>query len=118
MTLGELEMNSNHTPGHWYNVEPMTLSSPTHRVITGGEHGIPHIAYVPRNSYGAVEEEALANAQLISAAPDLLDALKRFVTFAGEPCQPGDYGTKICQHRDCKAVRMAQAAITKATEKS
>lgn len=64
---------SEHTPGPWYNELPLTGGS--HRVITGGKNGIPQIAYIPKNSYGAMEAEAVANARLIAAAPELHDLL-------------------------------------------
>jgi hypothetical protein len=67
-----------HTPGPWHNEKPLPTSRTASAVICGAPPScVPHIAYIPMNGYGASLNEQAANARLISAAPDLLAALKK-----------------------------------------
>lgn len=73
---------SKHTPGPWHDVMPLyPEGTSAHKVITGGPDGLPHIAYIPKNGYAATADEALANARLIAAAPDLLTAASKGLGF-------------------------------------
>jgi hypothetical protein len=104
------QQKATHTTGPWHDVPPMNQPNEfTHRVITGGPHGLPHIAYVPKNSYAAVE--ALANAQLIAAAPELLAALKRI-----EACDEHDPDGLRDTWKDLcyRCMAIAREAIAKA----
>src|SRR3954471_9167155 len=108
-------MSTKHTPGPWILTENgsnnyITVESAGHTVIHQDDLGsIPDEAY----RKDAIGFEMLANAQLIAAAPDLLEALKSFrhvdgcfceASFAGPGCHPSHWS-------ECKA---AQAAISKA----
>ena len=83
---------SKHTPGPWH--------------LKLGQYGAPHeIAWEPGKSYGQIakvmtrsfaelpeaksEAEIEANARLIAAAPDLLEAAERFI--ASIDSHPQDY---------------------------
>lgn len=108
-------MNAQHTPG------PLTI-----RVGANGDVGIiaPGVADSPHNIGGVLvaecfadirradegaNAEALANATLFAAAPDLLIALAKIVKYAdSEP----DGGTTVEMHR--ANVERARAAIAKA----
>lgn len=64
------EMAAKHTPGPWRFVEPSLL--PFRIESPDGEY-VTQIKYVPS---GRAEGETIANARLIAAAPDLLEAVK------------------------------------------
>ena len=68
-----------HTPGPWV-VDPavrqgFTVYAPKEGFIVGTQD--------EEGRYGAIESEA--NARLIAAAPELLDALERYVHHFGDP---------------------------------
>jgi hypothetical protein len=88
---------SGHTPGPWKEAD-------SDGVLT--VYGYPYNGIVcdVRNYYEA-------NARLIAAAPDLLEALKAFVTWT-ESGAPGMKPPPLT----CKVVDAARAAIAKATE--
>lgn len=62
-------MESKHTPGPWTYDEDHNIESPTGRVVSVGWTG-----YAGESGSGEIYEEA--DARLIAAAPDLLEALK------------------------------------------
>ena len=65
-----------HTPGPWSAVTPPS-SAGDYRWIEAGEHLSSFVAIIPATGRRAVEiYEALANARLIAAAPELLAALQ------------------------------------------
>jgi len=70
--------NQKHTPGPWH-INDMTL--PSRRYVTIGNN----IAHVLHNSRGKIysikqmEPEQAANARLIAAAPELLEALREML---------------------------------------
>lgn len=86
-TTREQQMNAQHTPGPWYAAIDMKIRA--RGCVIGA-------AYIQPDDIGR------ANALLIAAAPDLLDALRRIdVLLNGSPC--------VAAHN------IARAAITKAT---
>ena len=89
-------MNTKHTPGPWRALES---KSSQHQVWKGDDH----IA----SAWGTdvPGDEQLANARLIAAAPELLDALKRIVSVAS---------VELTGRRD-DVLEQARAAIAKAT---
>lgn len=73
---------SGHTPGPWYADPSKRLTG--FAVTHDGEPNPLAIALrKPKNSYskGIPDTKALANARLISAAPDLLEALEDWLHF-------------------------------------
>jgi len=92
-----------HTPGPWHSSKDGdTVYGPSHRHAQSAELGVemqfePVICFV-RGYHGS--EEAEANARLIAAAPELLNALKLL------------YAEIEDEHMDC--MRQAKAAIGKA----
>lgn len=65
-----------HTLIPWAVGEPYE-SGLTYRIVS--EHGASGLSCMPATAHGRNEEEALANARLIAAAPDLLAACKLFL---------------------------------------
>lgn len=70
----------NHTPGPWHlSRDKRTIFAGTDSagvLIRGIEQTIPQIAYICGNGFGATLQEQEANARLIAAAPELLEALE------------------------------------------
>jgi hypothetical protein len=91
-----------HAPGPWR----VKANGPSYN-ITSEARDDPHMILVGM-VYNEPEEHS-ANARLIAAAPDLLDALKRVVD-KYEECNPNDVAHS---RRTCPYCR-ARAAITKA----
>jgi hypothetical protein len=95
-----------HTPGPWgvYGDENFAIF-----VFCDDKDGLPEICEV--NTDLVSEEQAMADAFLIAAAPDLLAALKSAVALCGEPGGPwnvpSDPGSWIAA---------ARAAIAKAED--
>ena len=86
-------MSAQHTPGPWWH--------------SGLEVGtVPMMMVKVANVSGANYEEAKANARLIAAAPDLLEALNALVAAHGS----------ILDLRESDELKLARAAIAKATE--
>lgn len=104
-------MKTKHTPGPW-NVEPewnpgegFTITAPTARHRIDGERGcICNFAWSP------FVDAKEANARLIAAAPELLEALQRLVS-DGESVGWGASG-----NIPASVVHKAMAAIQKATQ--
>ena len=88
---------SKHTPGPW------ALSSGASHVIAARGGGICKLDSI----HGAYQDQA-ANAHLIAAAPDMLEALKRIEYGLTQDARTADGWTKA------DAVACAQAAIAKA----
>jgi hypothetical protein len=96
---------SQHTPGPW-----KTLNRGTNRLvdIVQGSDASNGLAKVWLNEYrkrGATPER-LANARLIAAAPELLEALERILTTHDDSCQGAECGIA--------GIDAARAAIAKA----
>ena len=95
---------SNHTPGPWHTFRQGTkhfVSQAADEEFRFAHAVIFETNYHPDNIVAA-RKEAEANAHLVSAAPDLLAALRDLVGCA-EP------------HRDRAEIKAARAAIAKAT---
>jgi len=91
-----------HTPKPWIkdDIEP---SDRYRYIMNGNGNGAVYIAKLPLSRYG---EEQEANASLISAAPDLLEACKRLLdAFYEDPLE----------NDTASAVELAYDAIAKAT---
>ena len=109
-------MSSKHTPGPW--VIQRYVGSDAFQVHAWGRESngwqpkpLP-VAWIPNGWYrgdGALHNELEANAPLIAAAPDLLEALKAMVALDEEHHQR-------CQGDEdvCREVRHARYAIAKA----
>lgn len=69
-------MSAQHTPGPWQNQEMPSGAESAHgsRVVSFITYGPDNVADVC-DSRGLSEQEARANARLIAAAPELLEAL-------------------------------------------
>lgn len=87
-------MNTKHTPGEWIAKDGQIYPIETGKTL----------AIIP---YYITDDEQQANARLIAAAPDLLEALRQFI-----------HSTEhegVIHGRIVDAVRNAEAAILKAT---
>lgn len=120
-------MTISHTPGPWYVATGDHQELGLVRAVTTKEGEVDVICIVdklPSNS----EELALANARLIAAAPDLLEALKSALkamesdwlyidSERGPTMQEfGDLESAVAQyHPSTDVIRDARAAIAKAT---
>ena len=98
-------MSGKHTPGPWRLVADATMSSNL-RVTSNAR---PHIAKVYARS-PALDPECEANARLISAAPDLVEALSFYVAICGNTANTVD------RESARQAYEMARAALSKAKE--
>lgn len=110
-----------HTPGPW-----SVFHGKNNRVfIYAGEHlesihDGNTLAEMQEKPFGGIDEEGEANARLIAAAPELLEALEHLLE--GESCQSkvNFDGTakpspqSDCECWTCEAVNNARAAIAKA----
>lgn len=106
--------NGNYTPGVW-EVETGEFNVVSHYSIWAkkpdGQFGDTFkIADIPRNIIGISFETQLANARLIAAAPDLLEALKELVDLM-DGVRKGEYKP------DSFTVQPALNAIIKAEGK-
>ena len=91
-------MNTQHTPGPW-RVTTAKVMAENGRAICLIENRKLHEGF----------QESSANARIIAAAPDLLDALQRFVT----ACDA--YLPEPTHQAFCGLFASARAAIAKAT---
>ena len=108
-------MSLQHTPGPWIiSADPMHFYSLT-TVIGGKEshqkNGPPQQMIVQVGGF-AEWQEAEANARLIAAAPDLLEAAQRFVEVMDESFDHPDTASEIDKLN--KVADAARAAIAKA----
>ena len=109
---------SGHTPGPWEAFLPLSDYPNDWRVRSDdyGEIASLHEDYTAAKDLSRFEEIE-ANARLISAAPEMLDALHRIVRDADQldalaDLQRPDYGgPRAC---DSEAIKAARAAIVKA----
>ena len=70
-----MRKTTHHTPGPWKTRDPSSVYDALGRYIHQGSGTMPEHHSLPR-------EEAAANARLIAAAPDLLEALKGMLEWA------------------------------------
>lgn len=91
---------SKHTPGPWRYDRCNGSPTTGEHMIAGGKPG--YLAEVRDCGSGDVS----ANARLIAAAPDLLEACKRMI---------GSLGVMVCDADSCGDIVFARAAIAKAT---
>lgn len=98
-------MKTKHTTGPWFHA--LQAGTETQHFIYGPQ-GKPRIAEV----LGNLTEQIVANARLIAATPELLEALANLLHYdTFEQVEP-KAGT-----REYEVISMARAAIAKATEK-
>lgn len=96
---------SKHTPGPWINCQAVGQRLSSRRIISDSNKISTVVADVP--DYGKTSaSERHANARLIAAAPDLLEALTR----------AEDYLRNCCG--SAKIANFCKAAIAKATGES
>lgn len=96
---------SNYTPGPW------TAEGWENLVVNAGN---VTLASTPGYTNGNLAE-AKANARLIAAAPELLEALERLASSL-ELCASGNSPAKVLREVAEMNARFARAAIAKATE--
>jgi hypothetical protein len=99
-----------HTPGPW-TVEPCTSSWGTYRIVEA-EKDIQELDDLNSDLVPQQEERDLANARLIAAAPDLLEALDYLLQQTVD--QDLQYGWGLSEGEE-DALAKALAAIAKAT---
>lgn len=75
-----------HTPGPWAIGKNHDAESEDFIIRQGDDPDSPAIASAFVDHIGLTEEESMANARLIAAAPELLAALERLVS----ACEKGD----------------------------
>ena len=102
--------NMTHTPGPWVCHSGSVwkpVGEPRHQWPAGENLGMP-IARMDRDTAGTSPGERDANARLVAAAPELLEALRVAVSHIGTYAD-GDGAAKY------HATNIARAAIAKAT---
>lgn len=108
---------SSHTPGPWQLAGFGTIYSPglppttDHRLPTAYE--VARVPFRPKDALGVSDSESQANARLIAAAPDLLEALRVVVETEDKARHPGLTKEGWCCPSSY-AVSIARAAIAKA----
>lgn len=106
-------MSALHTPGPWECL-PEEVDKPYIRIRGTRLGGRYRIANVDAPIYKGMQEreaDAMANARLIAAAPDLLEALQGVLPFMEAAEDAGLVGDEGCYW----PVEVARAAIAKAT---
>jgi len=98
-----MKENKEHTPGSWFAAPDTTNNNGDYGIWT--DDGPFNIATV----HGSGNSQALANAAMIAAAPDLLAACKLAVRFVEDVCKGHQW-----PHENCEAWKAATAAIAKA----
>ena len=98
-----------HTPGPWTQGYGNDVYAGTRPMV--GEYRVAWTE--PRNKTNAGWEEAFANARLIAAAPDLLQALARLVD-AAEDSMPYRKDGDTIDRENWEAMDAAREAIRKA----
>lgn len=98
-------MSAKHTPGPWrYYTEPQPNGCP----IVGNGQGLMVAMLAHSTRQPEQREEALANARLIAAAPELLEAIIAARKLWGDYLPAGNSNAM-------KAMKLVDAAIAKAT---
>jgi hypothetical protein len=96
-----------HTPGPWYLVKPSWRTMHTLRVVIPIKDG--HQIFWKDKEDGGFPEESVANARLITASPDTLEALEELFNLLEEHQGEATWYLKGHYNR-------ANAAINKAKE--
>lgn len=101
-------MSAKHTPGPWW------ASGSDFAVLAADADDAPYARTVAETNVGDMTDvEALANARLIAAAPDLLHALKQMQACSHKTHSHGEFPAKTCG-----LCTKALAAIAKAEGQS
>lgn len=111
-------MESKHTPGPW-GIDYVTTDVQWPVVNDASDNPVCEIVlcYLPdTDDADPCKQEAEANARLIAAAPDLLDALKSSLQFVA--AWQTEYLDKNDPQRICvdEQIKKTRAAITKASQ--
>ena len=111
-------MKAKHTKGLW-NIKQWEYISPPRKelVLENGEYRLATIAadFSGNNPYTIPLEEAEANARLIAAAPELLEACKSALWAATSPVNLDNYDESEAALK--KVIAQLKTAIAKATGK-
>lgn len=115
-------MKTQHTPGPWHYADPFRLLQNSkgrgELWMRGIGNGSVHVGYSSITP-ATGSKEALANAQLIAAAPELLEACKAILECdTASEDMGGDWGTTEWCEWVGQAITQARAAIAKATGES
>jgi hypothetical protein len=111
-----------HTPGPWKVINPATRKNINNTPQIIAMKGMVPLASIPNASrvvanlhngpFAKIREEINANARLIAAAPDLLDALKKIAT----GCPPSSGEEEVIWSEVARNI--AEAAIAKAERRN
>ncbi|WP_312708629.1 hypothetical protein [Stenotrophomonas sp.] len=101
-------MTSKHTPGPWY----VGREDENTGEIEVNSDGRPYVCLV---FPGAIDEVTPANARLIAAAPELLEALIEATACGMVPISSAKDGGASTHSRQVRCADMIRAAIAKAT---
>src|SRR5690606_57464 len=101
-----------HTPGPWTPMVRPPASFADHGLRALAQVWGGWIVAVPKRLVDRLGHDAEANARLIAAAPELLEALEELLTAVDKAC-----GTAIPQGSFAAARQAARDAIAKATGK-
>lgn len=102
-----------HTPGPWENIDNMNETGDI-SILCGkvNAYGNYHVASISRGPVEHLTEEDKANARLIAAAPELLEALESFLRCPSVGSDgPGTSTLRVMDYN----LKAARAAIAKAT---
>lgn len=105
-----------HTPRPWkieesgITMHPISGERAREFIIVATDNSLPNIGAV----YGRLDRENIANARLIAAAPELLEALKQCITDHG--ALGYDRTAEYARKRLDYITEIARAAIAKAEE--
>ena len=100
--------NAKHTPGPWFIDHSMKrFAEPGHIAISAANHAVLAQVVVRMDDEDEDSGWLLANAHLIAAAPELLEALQRL----SDQCER----LRLSGQKETDAERKARAAIAKAT---
>lgn len=105
-----------HTPGPWmmphFADDSATCNCTS--VLSDSQHGMGCIATVPHGDENEPLEIAKANARLIAAAPDLLEALKDLLTITIDLRAKVAAAGVATSFAELEAITYAETAIAKA----
>ncbi len=104
-----------HTPGPW---KAELSQDGIYWEIQGRPESGLNVAIIPMAVVGETDVEREANARLIAAAPDLLEACKQLLTFCDDLDDAGPRGEGWQSDKLLKALANANAAISQAESSS